>query len=689
MSFTFTAVLFSLLPLVLAAPVSGTTYAISPAQHTSMCIAPASNQEGADLVIKDCDETDTTWLWNGSAFQNTVTNMCIDMRDGGEWSGNKAQVWGCYSWNPSQQYSIEGSMIHWKDFCLDLTYGLSAEGTAVQIWSCSGDNHNQQWSFVEVEEVDECEDECATATTLSAATSKSASAVSTASVAANGTIGEGLWVDSGSNDPGSGDWSSASQSNDWSPASQSDSWSPASQSDSWSSAPQSDEWASATTTASNAWETKANSDSWPATSTHAWGSSATPSASFKSSSGSTGKGTVSSGYLQTSGNKIVDSNGNTVVLRGTNIGGWLVLEDWMCGITDNSGSSDRFSLSTLEKRFGNDQARTLVEAWAQNWLTEADFDELASIGFNVIRLPFSFRTVQNADGSWRNDAFTRMDWAIAQAKSRGIYVIVDFHMWAGQEAVYSTISEDTDEGQSQRDAAGEIWKKVAAHYLGEPIIAAFDVINEPTGSAGDKLQQDLYKAVRSVDANRIIIHESISTDPSQYGWTNVVYSVHEYNMMGGDVESNKAQWASGVQQNIDAWNGYNIPTMLAEFMADGDTLNYMLSQANSQGLSWLSWAHSTVNMGRWGLWNHESFGVDVSSDDYNTILNAWSNMPSTSHTSVYSQFKSAASGSTNVYGKREVTPATRTTRRLHAGHGGRSRRNGRPHTFKGPVGISA
>lgn len=457
--------------------------------------------------------------------------------------------------------------------------------------------------------------------TASATLSASGTLSAETSTATNSSIGEGLWSPHKSSSVSSDEWSSetaidsstewwatstgsnswasatASASNPWQSASESGAWnSTSTASNSWETASQSDPW-NATSTASNTWETASSSQAWNETSADSWGASATATATTSDSYGSATStstsaisatatvGTISSGYLQTSGTKIVDSDGNEVILRGTNIGGWLVLEDWMCGISDESGSADRFSLTTLENRFGTEQARTLVEAWAENWLTTADFDELANIGFNVIRLPFSFRTVQNADGSWRDDAFTRMDWAIAQAKARGIYVIVDFHMWPGQEADYSAISENTDEGQSQRNAVGEIWKKVATHYLGESSICAFDVINEPTGSYGDYLQQDLYNAVRSVDASRIIIvsasvtrykysltlsqHESISTNPSTYGWTNVIYSLHEYDMMGSDFDSNKATWANGVQAYIDLWHGYNIPFMLAEFMADG------------------------------------------------------------------------------------------------------------------------
>lgn len=50
-----------------------------------------------------------------------------------------------------------------------------------------------------------------------------------------------------------------------------------------------------------------------------------------------------------------------------------------------------------------------------------------------------------------------------------------------------------------------MWKKIAARYANEAVIAAWDLINEPTGSANDNLQKDLYNAVRSVDSNHMVM----------------------------------------------------------------------------------------------------------------------------------------------------------------------------------------
>lgn len=385
------------------------------------------------------------------------------------------------------------------------------------------------------------------------------------------------------------------------------------------------------------------------------------------------------------------------MLRGINYGGWLVFEDWMCGITDSSGTADRFPQWTLEQRFGQAAALTLAETWMDSWATSDDWDKIAAAGFNMVRLPFSYRNFQWADGSWMSGSassadFTRLDWAVAQAKQRGIYLIPTFHIWQGQKEGYSTISENSDDGQTQRDAAAALWKVVAAHYVGESTIAAFDAINEPTGSYANQLQQDLYTAIRSADPKRIIVMESIAADPSQYGWTNVVYSMHEYLMMGDDVGANQAEFYSGLKGDVSQYQGLGIPAYVGEFMTHTATLPWILDQLNNlDDVWWSPWTYKTVNMGGWGLYNTGSFSVDVGSDSQSSISNQWSNMGSLNQNSdIYSIYKAAAGGSASqkrsIEAKREPeAPAPRAAVSERAapeqrarGHGRRSRgRHGR------------
>jgi len=354
----------------------------------------------------------------------------------------------------------------------------------------------------------------------------------------------------------------------------------------------------------------------------------------------------------------------------------------MDGITDST-NPDRFVINTLESRFGADQTATLFEAWYNGYFTSADWDNLASMGFTVVRINFGWRNLQNADGSWKDDsvAFEHMDWAVAQAKQRNIYIIWVFHIWDTQQQDYSLISEDSSDGQSSRDRAGAIWVKVAQHYLGEAIIAGFDAINEPTGSPGDILQQDLYKSIRSVDPTRIIIMESCNTDPTTYGWTNVMFSMHEYTMMTDDYQTNINNYygegmygGGGTNDLIQQWTEWNIPIYLGEFMAMGQTLSWLLGTIDSANIWWTYWSYSTVNMGGWGTCNFpSSASINADTDSYDTILNVWSNLGSCSDNSdIYSVYTGAVSSKrrrdVQKAMERSAVTATERAKRMPSGH---------------------
>ena len=47
-------------------------------------------------------------------------------------------------------------------------------------------------------------------------------------------------------------------------------------------------------------------------------------------------------FLHTEGERIVNANGETVVLRGTNFGGWGIMEDWFCPYTSPAGEDVMF-----------------------------------------------------------------------------------------------------------------------------------------------------------------------------------------------------------------------------------------------------------------------------------------------------------------------------------------------------------
>jgi hypothetical protein len=345
--------------------------------------------------------------------------------------------------------------------------------------------------------------------------------------------------------------------------------------------------------------------------------------------------------LHAKGGLIVDAAGKQVPLRGTNLGGWLVLENWMCGITDsvddgqNNSIRGRFAIDTLESRFGADKTATLIEAWQDHFLTSADLDRLEAMHVNLLRLPFWYRNLQAADRSWQRDAsgnidFSRIDWLVEEAAKRNMYVFPTLHIWYGQKEKYSAISEDTDDGASQRQLAATLWQAVAHHFKGNTTVAAFDLINEPTGSAGNILQDTLYKAVRSKDPDRMVIMESVSASAASMNWTNVIYSYHEYNVMGSNGDDNESTYAQD-QKTMAKWQSFPVPVFVGEFMAqpesDNQTLDVLLASFNQNRYAWSNWTYKGVNVGNWAFYNHgQGMRVNVNSDSFDTIKTKWSNM---------------------------------------------------------------
>ena len=76
-------------------------------------------------------------------------------------------------------------------------------------------------------------------------------------------------------------------------------------------------------------------------------------------------------------------------LHGTNLGGWLYIEGWMCPAWYNVpfGQSAEMEdvLTNLISRFGVAAKDALLDTYQSNWITSADLDLLQRAGVNAVR----------------------------------------------------------------------------------------------------------------------------------------------------------------------------------------------------------------------------------------------------------------------------------------------------------------
>lgn len=383
--------------------------------------------------------------------------------------------------------------------------------------------------------------------------------------------------------------------------------------------------------------------------------------------------------LSAVGENIVDADGNAVVLRGTNFGGWLVQEGWMCPTKQTDTLSTDM---TLYSRFGKEKAEALIAAYQESWITEEDFKTVKELGLNVVRVPFTYMNVYHHlsdegellhpdEFTLREDPFERLDFALEMCKKYGLYLILDMHGAVGSQngsdhsgdTSRTNLYAGTELGEAYREKTAELWALVAEHFAGESNVAGYDLLNEPTRASG-ATQWDyydvLYKAVREADPDHMIFIEATWEPgdlpaPEDYGWENVVYEYHHYN------------WDYNNQPNKSFYtfkkllgNTHKVPSLIGEFNAWGDSRRStgkrdqtdleanagVLEFYNGEGWHWTTWTYKVVGTLRdsnWGLFNASTLLKDVTkidpeTDSYEDILAAWSSVDTAEHFTLYSDF---------------------------------------------------
>lgn len=383
--------------------------------------------------------------------------------------------------------------------------------------------------------------------------------------------------------------------------------------------------------------------------------------------------------LSAVGEDIVDADGNAVVLRGTNFGGWLVQEGWMCPTKQTDTLSTDM---TLYSRFGKEKAEALIAAYQESWITEEDFKTVKELGLNVVRVPFTYMNVYHHlsdegellhpdEFTLREDPFERLDFALEMCKKYGLYLILDMHGAVGSQngsdhsgdTSRTNLYAGTELGEAYREKTAELWVLVAEHFAGESNVAGYDLLNEPTRASG-ATQWDyydvLYKAVREADPDHMIFIEATwepnnLPSPEDYGWENVVYEYHHYN------------WDYNNQPNKSFYtfkkllgNTHKVPSLIGEFNAWGDSRRStgkrdqtdleanagVLEFYNGEGWHWTTWTYKVVGTLRdsnWGLFNASTLLKDVTkidpkTDSYEDILAAWSSVDTAERFTLYSDF---------------------------------------------------
>ena len=348
-------------------------------------------------------------------------------------------------------------------------------------------------------------------------------------------------------------------------------------------------------------------------------------------------------WLHTEGEKILTAGGEQVVLRGTNFGGWGIMEDWFCPFSDPAGEDNAYE--ALVSRFGTEKTHELFKHYRSNWITEIDYKNVSEMGMNVVRLPVWYRNFQSdSNGTWYRDEngeidFSELDEVVGLCKKYGLYLIIDMHGLPGYQNDYDhcgrsksmSLFDDTDAGRRFREVSLELWVEIAKRYADEPTVAMYDLMNEPLGTniTRDKSYQqtfwdfsdELYRAIRAIDSRHIISMEAIwdpsaIPSPSVYGWENIVYQEHLYDVTNPTIlrKMNEIRNAK-----------YNAPFYIGEFYPRGVTsFDYLFSIFNKREVSWTTWTYkgagNNADKSPWFLYGSSTIEkIDYRNDSYETL----------------------------------------------------------------------
>lgn len=349
----------------------------------------------------------------------------------------------------------------------------------------------------------------------------------------------------------------------------------------------------------------------------------------------------SSAFLKTDGKDLRNNfgSGDQVMLRGTNVGGWLVMEDWM---TPVNSPDQKTTIDTLTDRFGEEKAADLINVYQDHYWQASDFDYVKEEGMNVLRLPFTYFEMLNDDGSLKSTAFDRLDWFIEEAEKRELYVILDLHGAPGSQngKDHSGDISHPDGGnlygnEENMNKTEFLWTKIAERYKGNEWIAGYDILNEPEG-AQDAEQFEfydrLYKSIREVDKDHIIYFEAIwnPTDlpnPEIYQWENIVYSYHFYGWDDTDSFHAQKKFTDSKVPMVNEMTNYNVPLLVGEFTLFNNVQSweYALDVYEEQQWHYTTWTYKVTGEGSsWGIFTGDPPKVDIYNDSEQEIREKWS-----------------------------------------------------------------
>jgi len=310
-------------------------------------------------------------------------------------------------------------------------------------------------------------------------------------------------------------------------------------------------------------------------------------------------------FVTTRGKDIVSPDGKPLLLKGINLGNWLLPEGYMFKF--KTANSPRLIHTVINQLVGEEEGRKFWKTYHQNYITREDIKFIKQSGFNSVRVPFSYRlfVTETEPRKLEGEGYRLLDEVVAWCKTENLYVILDMHAAPGGQTGdniddswgYPFLFESVE----SQNLTVNIWRKLAARYRNEPAVIGYDLLNEPIAHYFDattlnpKLEpvyRKIVAGIREVDRNHLIFLGGAQ-------WSNnfkvfgppfddkLVYTFHKYWM-----EVNRG----AIQEYLDFREKHNAPVWMGESGENTDDwIKSYRTLLESNNIGWCFWPYKKLD----------------------------------------------------------------------------------------------
>lgn len=234
-------------------------------------------------------------------------------------------------------------------------------------------------------------------------------------------------------------------------------------------------------------------------------------------------------------------------VRGVNLGGWFVLEPFITPSlfeqwANGGGVVDEY---TYTAALGKEEASNRLNHHWATWITQSDFNEIASMGLNHVRIPVGYWALNPLPGDpYVQGQLSYLDQAIGWARSSGLKVILDLHGAPGSQNGFDnsgrTGAITWQSGDNVPNTLVAIQNLANRYASQSDVVTTIELLNEPANWGNDmsavrKFYYDGLGNVRTKGDTAVMIHDAF-LDPTswngfmntQSGVNNVMLDTHIY-----------------------------------------------------------------------------------------------------------------------------------------------------------------